>query len=98
MDDANTRRLNLPLRFNQLGLYMPGFLIDGFRCSAMPSDYRGVPHFVHKSGVSVIRFAANRKVVIELIHEARAAGAAVVGIFHDEEVRDAVASRCVPIQ
>jgi len=42
--------------------------------------------------------AANRRVVIELIHEARAAGAAVVGIFHDEEVRDAVASRCIPIQ
>ncbi len=42
--------------------------------------------------------AANRRVVIELIHEARAAGAAVVGIFHDEEVRDAVASRCVSIQ
>lgn len=42
--------------------------------------------------------AANRRVVIGLIHEARAAGAAVVGIFHDEEVRDAVASRSVSIQ
>ncbi|MBC7995916.1 MAG: phosphonate C-P lyase system protein PhnL [Rhizobacter sp.] len=41
--------------------------------------------------------AANRRVVIELIHEARAAGAAVVGIFHDEEVRDAVANRCVAL-
>ena len=41
--------------------------------------------------------AANRTVVIELIHEARAAGSAVVGIFHDEEVRDAVASRCVTL-
>ena len=41
--------------------------------------------------------AANRRVVIELIHEARTAGAAVVGIFHDEEVRDAVASRCVAL-
>jgi alpha-D-ribose 1-methylphosphonate 5-triphosphate synthase subunit PhnL len=42
--------------------------------------------------------AANRRVVIDLIREAREAGAAVVGIFHDEEVRDAVASRCVPVQ
>ena len=42
--------------------------------------------------------AANRRVVIELIREAREAGAAVVGIFHDEEVRDAVANRCVPVQ
>jgi alpha-D-ribose 1-methylphosphonate 5-triphosphate synthase subunit PhnL len=41
--------------------------------------------------------AANRRVVIELIHEARAAGTAIVGIFHDEEVRDAVASRCVTV-
>ncbi|WP_085316672.1 phosphonate C-P lyase system protein PhnL [Derxia lacustris] len=37
--------------------------------------------------------AANRRVVIELIREACAAGAAVLGIFHDEEVRRAVASR-----
>jgi alpha-D-ribose 1-methylphosphonate 5-triphosphate synthase subunit PhnL len=42
--------------------------------------------------------AANRRVVIELIREARSAGTAVVGIFHDEEVRDAVASRCVAVQ
>jgi alpha-D-ribose 1-methylphosphonate 5-triphosphate synthase subunit PhnL len=42
--------------------------------------------------------AANRRVVIDLIREAREAGAAVVGIFHDEEVRDAVASRCVAVQ
>ena len=41
--------------------------------------------------------AANRRVVVELIHEARAAGTAVVGIFHDEEVRDAVASRSVSL-
>ena len=37
--------------------------------------------------------AANRRVVIELIHEAKARGSAIVGIFHDEEVRDAVADR-----
>ena len=41
--------------------------------------------------------AANRRVVVELIAEAKARGAAVVGIFHDEEVRDAVASRCVEL-
>ncbi|MDP1902469.1 MAG: phosphonate C-P lyase system protein PhnL [Rubrivivax sp.] len=39
--------------------------------------------------------AMNRRVVIELIREARAAGSAIVGIFHDEEVRDAVATRCI---
>lgn len=38
--------------------------------------------------------ATNRRVVVELIEEAKARGTAVVGIFHDEEVRDAVATRC----
>jgi len=41
--------------------------------------------------------AANRRVVIDLIAEAKARGAAVVGIFHDEEVRDAVATRRVDL-
>jgi len=41
--------------------------------------------------------AANRRVVVELIHEAKAHGAAIVGIFHDEEVRDAVADRRVEL-
>ena len=42
--------------------------------------------------------AANRRVVVELIHESKAGGAAIVGIFHDEEVRDAVADRCVELR
>ena len=37
--------------------------------------------------------AANRETVIALIGEAKARGAAVVGIFHDRDVRDAVADR-----
>ena len=37
--------------------------------------------------------AGNRAVVIDLINEAKARGAAVVGIFHDDEVREAVADR-----
>jgi alpha-D-ribose 1-methylphosphonate 5-triphosphate synthase subunit PhnL len=41
--------------------------------------------------------AANRRVVVELIGEAKARGTTIVGIFHDEEVRDAVASRCVEL-
>ncbi|HSV35151.1 MAG TPA: phosphonate C-P lyase system protein PhnL [Ramlibacter sp.] len=36
--------------------------------------------------------AANRQVVVELIREACQRGSAVIGIFHDEEVRDAVAT------
>lgn len=37
--------------------------------------------------------AANREVVIAMIAEAKARGAALVGIFHDTEVRDRVADR-----
>lgn len=37
--------------------------------------------------------ASNRDVVVSLIREATAAGTAVVGIFHDVDVRDAVATR-----
>ncbi|MDP4302092.1 phosphonate C-P lyase system protein PhnL [Leptothrix discophora] len=39
--------------------------------------------------------ALNRRVLVELILEARQRGSAVLGIFHDAEVRDAVASRCI---
>ncbi|MDB5749980.1 MAG: putative ATP-binding component of an transport system [Ramlibacter sp.] len=42
--------------------------------------------------------AANRAVVVQLIREACANGAAVIGIFHDAQVRDAVASRCLDIE
>ena len=41
--------------------------------------------------------AANRRTVVELIEEAKARGAGVVGIFHDEEVRRAVGTRFVDI-
>lgn len=42
--------------------------------------------------------ADNRRVVVELIQAARAKGAAIVGIFHDDEVRDAVATRCLDVE
>jgi alpha-D-ribose 1-methylphosphonate 5-triphosphate synthase subunit PhnL len=42
--------------------------------------------------------AENRRTVIELIGEAKARGAAIVGIFHDREVREAVADRTFAMQ
>jgi alpha-D-ribose 1-methylphosphonate 5-triphosphate synthase subunit PhnL len=42
--------------------------------------------------------ADNRRVVVDLIRAARERGAAVVGIFHDDEVREAVASRCFDVE
>jgi alpha-D-ribose 1-methylphosphonate 5-triphosphate synthase subunit PhnL len=41
--------------------------------------------------------AANRATVVELISEAKQRGAAIVGIFHDAHVRDAVADRVFEI-
>jgi alpha-D-ribose 1-methylphosphonate 5-triphosphate synthase subunit PhnL len=41
--------------------------------------------------------ARNRSAVIELIDERKASGVAFVGIFHDEEVRDAVADRIIDV-
>ena len=41
--------------------------------------------------------AANRAVVVDLIRAKQAAGAAVVGIFHDEDVREAVATRVIDV-
>jgi len=42
--------------------------------------------------------AGNRAVVVDLIREARAAGRCLVGIFHDDAVRDAVATRTLALQ
>jgi alpha-D-ribose 1-methylphosphonate 5-triphosphate synthase subunit PhnL len=42
--------------------------------------------------------AGNRDVVIGLIAAAKVAGTAVIGIFHDTEVRDRVADRLFEVQ
>jgi alpha-D-ribose 1-methylphosphonate 5-triphosphate synthase subunit PhnL len=42
--------------------------------------------------------AANRQTVVELIQEARDRGTGIVGVFHDEGVRDAVATRRVDMR
>ena len=36
---------------------------------------------------------SNARVVLELIDEAKAAGSALIGIFHDRAIREAVADR-----
>ncbi len=41
--------------------------------------------------------AENRQVVIAMIRDAKRDGRAVIGIFHDAEVRDAVADRLFPV-
>ena len=41
--------------------------------------------------------AMNRAVVMDLIHEAKARGTAIVGIFHDAEARAAVCDREIDV-
>ncbi|MBZ9695327.1 phosphonate C-P lyase system protein PhnL [Mesorhizobium sp. CO1-1-9] len=41
--------------------------------------------------------ATNRDVVVELIAAKKAAGVALLGIFHDQDVRDAVADRVIDV-
>jgi alpha-D-ribose 1-methylphosphonate 5-triphosphate synthase subunit PhnL len=41
--------------------------------------------------------AANRAVVVRLIEEKKRAGAAIIGIFHDDDVRELVADRIVDV-
>ena len=41
--------------------------------------------------------AVNRAVIVDMIAEKKRAGVALVGIFHDEDVRDAVADRIVDV-
>ena len=41
--------------------------------------------------------AENRAIVVQLIRKALDAGAAMIGIFHDHDVRDAVATRLFPV-
>ena len=40
---------------------------------------------------------ANRAVVLDMITEAKQRGAALIGIFHDQAVRDAAAERLFPV-
>ena len=42
--------------------------------------------------------SANRDVVVELIQEAKTRGTAMLGIFHDEDVRERVADRQLPLE
>ena len=42
--------------------------------------------------------ATNREVVLSLIEEAKARGAAILGIFHDESARDRVCDRLVDVR
>ena len=41
--------------------------------------------------------ARNRAIVVELIEAKKRAGCAVIGVFHDEDVRDTVATKVLDV-
>ena len=58
--------------------------------------WHGLPH-TGKDEPTASLDAANREVVLTLIEKAKARGAAILGIFHDEGARDRVCDRLVDV-
>ncbi len=90
------RRLNIPPRLHHLA---PATFSGGEqqRVNLARGFIAGHPILLLDEPTAALD-AANRTVVIGLIREAKARGVAIVGIFHDREVRAAVADRAVEIE
>lgn len=96
-DAATTRatellhRLNLPERLHAL----PPATFSGGEQQRVNLARGFAPHYpvLLLDEPTASLDAANRSVVIGLIREAKAQGSAIIGIFHDSEVREAVADR-----
>jgi alpha-D-ribose 1-methylphosphonate 5-triphosphate synthase subunit PhnL len=93
--EALLARLNLPARLHQLP---PATFSGGEqqRVNLARGFAPGYPVLLLDEPTASLD-AANREVVIGLIAEAKARGAAIIGIFHDAEVRDRVADRLFDI-
>lgn len=88
---ALLQRLNLPARLHAL----PPATFSGGEQQRVNLARGFAPHYpvLLLDEPTASLDAANRAVVIGLIEDAKRAGAAIIGIFHDAEVRDRVADR-----
>ena len=89
------RRLNIPAELHRLA---PATFSGGERqrvnlARVFVADYPVL--LLDEPTASLDR--ENRDAAIELVRDAARRGAAIVGIFHDSEVRNAVATRTVPL-
>jgi alpha-D-ribose 1-methylphosphonate 5-triphosphate synthase subunit PhnL len=90
------RRLNIPARL----LALPPATFSGGeqqRVNIARGFIHGYPLLLLDEPTASLD-AANRAKVVDLIGEAKAAGAAILGVFHDSDVRAAVADRLVDIE
>jgi alpha-D-ribose 1-methylphosphonate 5-triphosphate synthase subunit PhnL len=89
-------RLNIPARLHALP---PATFSGGEqqRVNLARGFIRGHPILLLDEPTASLD-AANARIVVGMIREAKARGAAVVGIFHDAEVRDAVADRLYEVR
>lgn len=93
--EALLRRLNLPRRLWDLP---PATFSGGEqqRVNVARGFIAGRPLLLLDEPTASLD-AENRAVVIDLIREAKGRGASFLGIFHDDEVREAVADRVVDV-
>jgi alpha-D-ribose 1-methylphosphonate 5-triphosphate synthase subunit PhnL len=93
--EALLRRLNLPRRLWDLP---PATFSGGEqqRVNVARGFIAGRPLLLLDEPTASLD-AENRAVVVELIREAKRNGASFLGIFHDDEVREAVADRIVDV-
>ena len=96
-----------PYRDRAGNLYNPMSVQPVIVLSADRAAIRAIHHRALDRGVTTSIYveemfatghdAANRAVVVEMIAEKKAAGVGLLGIFHDEEVRHAVADRIIDV-
>ncbi len=111
-DPLRRRGMSVPDAREQAGQWLQGLNLDPRLWALPPASFSGgeqqrvniahglisAPPILLLDEPTASLDADNRRVVVQLIQTALAQGAAVMGIFHDEEVRDALATRCLDVE